>query len=149
MDSSTERQCRKLENAVGGPLKLAEITGSRGYQRFTGAQIAKIAENQPESFAECERISLVSSFVSSMLVGDFAPIDFADGSGMNLMDIRTKKWNQSLLNAVAPDLAAKLGDPVPTLTTIGRISSYFVQRYGFDPNCLISAFTGDNPGKSL
>jgi xylulokinase len=36
MDSSTTPQCRRLEEAMGGPQRVAEITGSRAYERFTG-----------------------------------------------------------------------------------------------------------------
>ena len=36
MDSSTTKQCKNLETAVGGPEELANITGSRAYERFTG-----------------------------------------------------------------------------------------------------------------
>ena len=38
MDSSTSDECQALEEAVGGPLALAEVTGSRAYERFTGNQ---------------------------------------------------------------------------------------------------------------
>ena len=39
MDSSTTEECRALEDVVGGPVALAEITGSRAYERFTGNQV--------------------------------------------------------------------------------------------------------------
>jgi sugar (pentulose or hexulose) kinase len=42
-DSSTTRECRELEESVGGPQVLADLTGSRAYERFTGNQIAKVA----------------------------------------------------------------------------------------------------------
>lgn len=45
----------------------------------------------------------------------------------------------------APDLKEKLGKPVAAHTCLGPISSYFVERYGFDPSCQVVAFTGDNP----
>ena len=31
----------------------------------------------------------------------------------------------------------------------GAISSYYVRRYGFSPECKVVAFTGDNPGEYL
>lgn len=41
-DSSTTRECKELEEAVGGPQVLADITGSRAYERFTGNQIRRV-----------------------------------------------------------------------------------------------------------
>lgn len=64
MDSSTSKQCKKLEEAVGGPLKLAEVTGSRAYERFTGSQIAKIAENKPDNYNNTEVNIFCTNFLS-------------------------------------------------------------------------------------
>lgn len=64
---------------------------------------------------------------------------------MNLFDINEKCWSQLCLNACAPDLEEKLGPPVPSTAILGSIGLFFVQRYGFDSNCKIVAFTGDNP----
>lgn len=72
---------------------MAEITGSRAFERFTGSQIAKFADQRPSTYDLTERISLISSFACSLFVGDYAAIDYADASGMNLMDIRKKKWD--------------------------------------------------------
>ncbi|KAK7084821.1 hypothetical protein SK128_003813 [Halocaridina rubra] len=145
MDSSTTAQCRSLEESVGGPQKLADTTGSRAYERFTGNQIAKIYHERKEAYNCTERISLVSSFACSLFLGKYASIDYADGSGMNLFDINTKTWSQPCLDACAPELAEKLGDPVPSSKKVGVIASYFVDRYSFNPDCAVIAFTGDNP----
>ena len=45
------------------------FTGSSAYERFTGAQISKIAKERPEQYANTERISLVSSFLASIFIG--------------------------------------------------------------------------------
>lgn len=144
MDSSTEVQCRNLETAVGGAQSLADITGSRAFERFTGNQIAKIWQMKRDAYANTERISLVSSFGATLFLGRYAPIDFSDGSGMNLLNIRTHRWERTCLDACAPDLEAKLGDPVPSHEVLGTVAPYFVDRYGFPPECLVVAFTGDN-----
>jgi len=145
MDSSTTAQCRALEAALGGAQAVADLTGSRAFERFTGNQIAKIHQTEPSNYENTERIALVSSFVASLLIGDYAPIDVSDGSGMNLMDIRAKAWSQKALDATAPGLAARLGAPVASHSVAGTIHAYYVARYGFKPNCTIMTFSGDNP----
>ena len=145
MDSSTTRQCRALEAALGGPQAVADLTGSRAYERFTGNQIAKIVQTQRANYDNTERIALVSSFVCSLLIGDYAPIDVSDGSGMNLLDIRRKNWSPAALDATAPGLAGKLGSTVPSHSIAGLIHGCFRVRFGFGPHCLVAAFSGDNP----
>ncbi|MDA3800103.1 MAG: FGGY-family carbohydrate kinase [Kiritimatiellae bacterium] len=150
MDSSTRDYCLALEFVIGGAKdgakKLAKITGSRAFERFTGSQIAKYFYTTPEVYAQTERISLISSFMPSLLIGDFAEIDFSDGSGMNLMDINSGQWNDKALNyAGGESLKQKLGTPKASHEVAGNISSYFVEKYGFDKNCKIILFSGDNP----
>lgn len=88
---------------MGGAKNVSARTGSKCFERFTIHQIIKVClwchhqhckvfRETPEAVANTERISLVSSFLTSLLVGTYAPIDPADGSGMNAMDINTKKW---------------------------------------------------------
>ncbi|XP_067930344.1 xylulose kinase-like [Watersipora subatra] len=145
MDSSTKKQCKYLEAAVGGSQAMTDLTGSRAYERFTGNQILKVIQNYPEIYQQTERISLVSSFAASLLRGAYCQIDESDGSGMNLMNIKLRDWDETLAKACSPDLQDKLGIPVPTVTVQGSISKYFVERYSFSDTCQIVSFTGDNP----
>ena len=144
-DSSTGLQCKAREAAMGGAQALAELTGSRAYERFTGNQIAKIYELQPDAYRETERICLVSSFMASLLIGAYAPIDASDGSGMNLMDIRTRDWSTAALACTAPGLGAKLGRVVASHEVVGSLHPYYSQRYGFGDGVKVIAFSGDNP----
>ncbi|XP_069576304.1 xylulose kinase isoform X2 [Brachyistius frenatus] len=114
-------------------------------QRFTGNQIAKVHQNRAEEFQDTERISLVSSFAASLFLGCYAAIDHSDGSGMNLLDIRTRNWSQICLEATAPHMDRLLGAPLPSTSVLGPVSSYLVQRCGFSESCSVVAFTGDNP----
>eukprot|EP00055_Hartaetosiga_balthica_P014951 m.85236 g.85236 ORF g.85236 m.85236 type:complete len:264 (+) comp8735_c0_seq2:71-862(+) len=87
MDKSTTKQCRELENHVGGALEMATLTGSRAYERFSANQIFKRYQLYNDDYNNTEHISLVSSYMCSLLLGKYAPIDYSDGAGMNLMNI--------------------------------------------------------------
>ncbi|KAJ3295824.1 hypothetical protein HDU79_008351 [Rhizoclosmatium sp. JEL0117] len=151
MDSSSTKWCRALEDHVGGPGPLANLTGSRAYERFTGNQIAKIIELRNSEFSVCERISLISSMIPSLLAGRYIGIDHSDASGMNLLDIKSKQWVPALLAGIAgrsttgDAIKLLLGPPQVPYMPIGTISNYFVERFGFSPDCKLFPFTGDNP----
>jgi xylulokinase len=145
MDSSTGKQCAELEAKLGGAQAVADLTGSRAYERFTGNQIAKIAQAKPAVYESTDRIALVSSFIASLLIGDYASIDTSDASGMNLMDVRKRRWDDRALDATAPGLADRLGEVVPGHAVAGLLHMYYVERYGFSPRCKVITFSGDNP----
>jgi xylulokinase len=141
MDSSTTAECRALETALGGPQAVANLTGSRAYERFSGNQIARIAKIKKDAYASTERICLVSSFMASLFACRYVPIDLSDGSGMNLLNIRTKEWDKRALDVSAAGLGEKLGRPVQSHRVVGRIGRYFVEKYGFSPDCMVVAFS--------
>ncbi|CAF0850752.1 unnamed protein product [Rotaria sordida] len=146
MDSSTTDECQLIEKSIGSAQNLFQITGSKAYERFTGSQIMKIANKTSEIYEQTERIQLISNFLASILLGEYAPIDLSDGSGMNLLDIRQYKWSKECLNICGKDLEKKLSDKlVHPRTALGTIAKYFVERYGFNSQCQIVSFTGDNP----
>jgi xylulokinase len=108
----------------------------------------------PEGYAKTSRISLVSSFITTLLCldGEVKGIDESDACGMNLwtMDTAQRGWNDKVLAAIDPGLSEKLGKvETDTGRVVGRIGSWFVTRYGFDPECCVFPGTGDNPATFL
>ncbi len=144
MDASTAAQCAAITLEVGGGDAMARLTGSRGFERFTGPQIRKYAERDPAGYARTDRIHLVSSFLASLLAGRHAPIEPGDGSGMNLMDIARREWAPAALAATAPDLLRRLPQVAPSWTVVGSLARYWTERYGF-PAARVVAWSGDNP----
>jgi xylulokinase len=140
MDSSTSAQCTAIESALGGASAVARLTGSRAYERFTGPQIRKFSEQDPTAFAATHR----SSWMAALLAGTEAPIDYADGSGMNLMDLATKQWAPEAVAATAPDLAGKLPALAPSHAIVGTLANFWTRKYEL-PAAGIVAWSGDNP----
>ena len=99
----------------------------------------KIRSTHPALYENTGGISLVSSFVASLFLGRIAPIDVSDASGMNLMDVLSRKWVDSILDTVGgKELRGKLkGEPVEGGVTLGTIHPYWTQRWGFSPGVCI------------
>ena len=173
-DASTQKECDTFDSYLGDELKLAMNTGSKAHhvrslgdkrdrfsmlmnaiQRFTGPQILRFRRKFPEKYEQTSRISLVSSFLASLFLGKIAPFDISDVCGMNLWDVKTGNWNEELLSLACgssdtANLRGKLGHvPEDGGGSFGNVSSYFVERYGFNPSCIIAPFTGDNPSTLL
>lgn len=149
MDSSTSKQCGEIRDTLGGLKETIKITGSNTFERFSGPQIRKFYQENPEGYYQTSIIHLVSSFIGSILLGKNAPIDYGDGAGMNLMNINTKQWDKRALNATAPDLIQKLPPLTESYDIIGKISPYFIKKYRFAPNTLLVAWSGDNPNSLI
>jgi len=149
MDSSTTKECEEIRNQLGGLKSTIQITGSNTFERFSGPQIRKFYKENYDNYAQTSVIHLVSSFLSSLLLGKSAPIDHSDGAGMNLMNIRTKEWDNGALDSTAPDLKKKLPPLTSPLSIIGKIAPFFVDRYGFSSEALLIPWSGDNPSSLI
>ncbi|KAF4554276.1 D-xylulose kinase A-like protein [Elsinoe fawcettii] len=154
-DASTQKQCDAFDAELGSPEELAKETGSKAHHRFSGPQIMRWREKYPYEWKKTSRISLVSSFITSVFLGKIAPIDIGDVCGMNLWHIDKGQWHEKLLKLAAggqdsSDLKAKLGHVHEDGgIDLGTISPYFSKRFGFPSDCSIRPCTGDNPATIL
>jgi len=148
MDATTAVQCREIDAALGGPGRTQALTGSPATERFTGPQIRRFFQQQPDAYHATARVHLVSSFLASLLTGGDAPIDPGDGSGMNLMDLANNRWSPEALDATAPDLRRRLPPLAQPWELVGRLAPYWQQRYTL-PATAVLAWTGDNPSSLI
>ncbi|CEH11686.1 Sugar (pentulose and hexulose) kinases [Ceraceosorus bombacis] len=171
-DASTTSQCDAFRRcafrqagaaAEGGPLDteyteeagdeaLTRLTGSAAHTRFSGEQIMKFRQRDAEAWKGTHRIGLVSSALSTLLTQTHQGIDESDACGTNLW----QHWNVALLQEVAGSqeeakrLERMLGEvECDAGRVIGKIGKWFVQRYGFDSECIVCPGTGDNPATFL
>jgi xylulokinase len=145
MDSSTNKECQEIADSLGGDLNVTRLTGSAATERFAAPQIRKFWKENPAGYKETTHIALISSFMTSLLVGKPAPVDAGDGFGTNLADIHTGSWSPAAVTATAPDLEQRLPLLLVKDEVVGNVSSYLVARYGFDPQTEVIVGSGDNP----
>ena len=145
MDTSTGPECREIDQALGGGRAAAKLTGSAATERFAGPQIRRFHKRCPERYAQTAHIALISSFITSLLLGRIAPLDGGDGLGMNLADAGRWEWSEAAMGACAPGLAVRLPRLLRGDQIVGPVSPYFQKRHGLAPGCQVSVGTGDNP----
>lgn len=145
MDSSTRAECDEIRAALGGTLAAAALTGSDVFERFAGPQIRRFWRLDPAGYERTAQIALVSSFLTSLLVGRVAPMEPGDAAGMNLMDIHTLVWSPDALAATAPDLRRRLPPIVPSDSIVAPVAPWLIGRHGFSPLARVIPGTGDNP----
>ena len=151
--SNTGKQAEDIRSGVGGKAQVIKLSGSDSPLRFSGAVIRRVGEQFPELYAATDTIQLISSFIPAVLSGNHrVPIDFANGCGTSLMDYAARAWSDDLIGAAAKNIpggAEGMKGKLPALaapdTVVGTIARYFVEKYGFDSSCRVTAGSGDNP----
>ncbi len=149
MDSSTSDDCATIAQALNGNDVVSSITGSGMIERFTGPQIHRFARTEPDAYKDTSRIHMISSFISSVLVGTDAQLDYGDASGMNLLNLSDMSWHETLLEATASGLKEKLPQLAPSGNKVGSIAQYFHERFGLNKDAVVGVFTGDNHASHL
>ena len=144
--SCTQKEAEELRNAVGGKEKMIKITASNSPLRFTGAVIKYNFDNNKDLEKNTYKIFLLNTFIASILTAkDDIAVDFGNASGMSLMDYTKRDWNDTLLNTISNDLKEKLGNINNPSSFAGYMSKYFIEKYGFDSECIVGIGSGDNP----
>ncbi|KAF8740438.1 xylulokinase, partial [Rhizoctonia solani] len=149
-DTSTASQARTIETALGGPDALAQRLGTA--TPTTAAQAIKIREGNPDAWTHTSHVVLASAFLASLFVGDWAPATEAEAVATGFWNVERGGWDEEVLELAGGGskeegqrLKEMLGGVCPSgTTTVGTISTYFCQRYGFSPETPVAPFTSDH-----
>ncbi|MEJ2636055.1 MAG: FGGY family carbohydrate kinase [Calditrichia bacterium] len=147
-DYSTAEECDLLTAAVGGPEKMISEIGNTQRPGYTAGKILHFYRHEAEAAKNTATFFLVHNFINWFLTGGkkggIRMMEPGDVSGMALRHPGSNDWNQTVCNAISPDLMDKLSPVQTSDKMIGFISKDLVQKYGFDEDCRIDAGSGDN-----
>lgn len=100
-DQRTQAQCDYMTEVVGNE-RLIQMTGNQAITGFTASKILWVRDNEPELYAKIKHILLPKDYIRFKLTGVFAT-EVSDASGMQLLDIETRDWNNELLEILKID----------------------------------------------
>jgi xylulokinase len=147
----TDAQCQLISDALGGAEEVAKRTGSVATRRFSLPLWLEFAMNQPEAYADTGELTQFSGFATALFASGSGPLELGNGLGSNAIT-HHGVWCDEVfqsLSRVVPDMRDKLPAVTHSLAIAGKISSYFVERFGFSPSTQVLPFTGDNPESAL
>ena len=100
-DGRTGEECKEITQTIGAE-RLIEITANPALTGFTAGKILWVRKHEPELYAKCKHIMLPKDFIRYKLCNVFAT-EVSDASGMNLLDITTRKWSDEVLKKLDID----------------------------------------------
>ena len=143
-DHSTQNECDILTKELGGLDEMISEIGNTQRTGYTASKIFHMYRNERSHYNETDSFLLVHNFINWYLTGGVIAMEPGDASGTALWDPVRRIWSKILLDIISDDLANKLPVVSPSTDSIGYISSYLADQYGFDPQCKIDAGSGDN-----
>ncbi|KAH9940010.1 actin-like ATPase domain-containing protein [Epithele typhae] len=156
-DTSAHTHALALEAALGGPELMAQRVGTCAHPSLIAAQLLRVREAWPDVWTRTGRVQMASSFIASLLTGQLVGMGEAEASATGLW-VHTgaqqgaqSHWDEGVMEIVGGNrdegrrIWTWLGevDISGGRRRIGSVSRYIVERYGFDPECIITPFTSD------
>lgn len=142
-DTSTAEECRIIMEAVGGVEEVIKLVGNPMLPGYTAPKILWLKRHEPENYARLAHVLLPHDYINYMLT-DVAMMEYGDASGTILMDVKTRRWCDPLIEAIDPGLREKLPPLHSSHTPVGYLSSKAAHSLGLSTDVLVSAGGGDN-----
>ncbi|KAF9530785.1 hypothetical protein CPB83DRAFT_850311 [Crepidotus variabilis] len=160
-DTSSQTHALAIEALLGGPDHMAARVGICANASMVAAQMLRVRETwQQEVWARTGRIQLASAFLASLITGKWTSMGdteaCATGAWVHAANqLATPSgqgyWDEGVLDIVGGSreegrrVRGWLGDVDATggSRRVGNVSRYLIDRYGFDPETIVSSFTTD------
>ena len=145
-DGRTQKQTDYLNNIIGTD-KLSANTANIAFAGFTAPKILWVKENEPENFEKISKIMLPKDYIAYKLSGVFVT-DFSDASGMLLLDVKNRCWNQEMCEicGINTDMLPELFE---SYEKIGNIIPEIANEISLSEDVVISIGAGDNAAAAI
>ncbi|KAJ6632189.1 hypothetical protein B0H10DRAFT_7060 [Mycena sp. CBHHK59/15] len=151
-DISSHTHALTVEALLGGPDHMAARVGGCAHPSAVVAQLLRVRETWPQDvWARTGRVQLASAFLASLVAGKWLGMGEPEAAASGLWSHATGAWDEGVLDIVGGSreegrrVRGWLGDVDVSggARRAGTVARYLVERYGFDPETLVTPFTSD------
>ncbi|KAK0214338.1 D-xylulose kinase [Armillaria fumosa] len=153
-DNSSHPHALAIEGALGGAEAMARRVGisAGGNASMLAAQMFRVREMwAKEVWVRTGRVQVASKFLESLVGGKWAGIGEAEACLSGMWNVQGGVWDEGVLDIVGGSreegrrVRGWLGDVDVNGggRKAGYVSRYLVDRYGFDPETILTPFTSD------
>lgn len=142
-DTSTTEECAILTKKLGGEKAVIQKVGLAMLPGFTAPKVLWLKRHEPKNFKRLRHILLPHDYLNYYLTGEFF-MEHGDASGTALMNVRTRKWSNPVINAIDPAVAGYLPRLSASDAIVGPLRAEVADKYGFTEQVAVSAGGGDN-----
>ncbi len=145
-DQRTGAECEEMTRILGAE-KLIDITANPALTGFTASKILWVRGHEPEVYERTRHILLPKDYIRYMLTGEFAT-EVSDASGMQLLDVKGRKWSDEVLSALSIDKAL-LGKVYESPEVTGKITPEAAALTGLKAGTVVAGGAGDNAAAAV
>jgi D-xylulose kinase len=142
-DTSTAAECEEITARLGGLKGAIKAVGNGILPGFTAPKILWLKKNEPKNYGRLATVLLPHDFLNFWLTGRCS-MEFGDGSGTALMDVRRRRWSEAAIDAIDPELRGKLPELGASDGIAGNLQAETARKLGLDTSVIVSAGGGDN-----
>src|SRR5215469_2592682 len=142
-DVSTAKQCQEIIEEFGGEPALIKLLGNTMLPGWTAPKILWLKQNEPENYESVSSILLPHDSINFWLTGE-KRMEYGDASSTGLLDVRTRRWCEPVIEFIDPALEEKLPSLGSSRQAVGLLRDTLRQKWGLKSSPIISAGGGDN-----
>ena len=144
-DSRATEIGAKAFDEIGGEKCLSSLLNSPG--NFTASKLKWVKDNEPEIFAQCDKIMLPGDYMAMRITGKATTTASGLSEGI-FWDFQKNEVSKDVLNNYGFDESV-IPEIVDTFTNQGQITAEVAAELGISPEAVVSYRGGDQPNNAL
>ena len=146
MDRRASAQCERVRQHLGED-RIFQLTGLNLDATHVAPKIRWLADQHPAIYERAAYFLLPGSYVAYALTGELG-VDYSNASSTLLMDVHTKAWSETMVDAFEIDQSRLV--PISAATeTLGTLRPDLAEKLGLSTGTLVMVGCGDEHAACL